>query len=523
MSGGPHCHGDDLDLQQALQQGSLAAAENEELQARTSSSSTAQDVDSPGPGAAGHAEGLAPPPVATSRGAPRQNRSCKISVEVALAICQAQPTGQHTRSDGVSRALANLYGITPKAVRDIWNGRTWARVTGRSRQQAGDVPWNAGTGTAQMGAGIVGSAMASPVVAMGHHAATQGTPERLHLLPRPQPISTGALAGAGAGAMGLSRNPVQDASGAFSFRPNLVEHPDGAIGFHDARGGRNHWHTGPSSSRRAQDGLRMSADTNGPAGIWDVPTMQPHSLPAMGHAQGHTGTARNLVGRHSSALEHYTTPHVGGESSLAPAPLSQAQYAAAAPAMVQQNRDLRIHGLPDTTANFLAPSRVDDGEMVNFYSGPRARPSDAQASASLPNPGNRTRDLVSLQDRLQRPGPTPMPGDGAHMKMMDGPSRSPGPVQWADDRGLDTTWNDESTAQGAMNTEDADSGSSSGSGSVVDFPPFTFGQVLRTLSDRPLPPDFNGRDEGEADEETEAAEEVKHAEADDGKSGMGRR
>ena len=106
---------------------------------------------------------------------------------------------------------------------------------------------------------------------------------------------------------------------------------------------------------------------------------------------------------------------------------------------------------------------------------------------------------------------------------MDGPSRSPGPVQWADGRGLDTTWNDESTAQGAMNTEDADSGSSSGSGSVVDFPPFTFGQVLRTLSDRPLPPDFNGRDEGEADEETEAAEEVKNSEADDGKSGMGRR
>lgn len=273
--------------------------------------------------------------------------------------------------------------------------------------------------------------------------------------------------------MGLRRNPAPDASGALSFWPNPAAHPEGSIGYHGARGGgRGHRHTGLSTSLRAQDELRVTTDTNGPAGIWGVPMMRQHSRSPMGHAQGHTGTAGNLVGRHSSALEHHTTAHVGGESSLAPAPLSQAPYAAASSAMLQQNRDLHIHGLPDTTANFLAPSRVNDGEMVNFSSGPRACRSE----------------LVSLQDRLQRPSPTPTPGDGAHMKMMDGPSQSPCRVQWADGRELDTTWNDESTALGAMNTEDADSGSSSGSSSG------TFEQALHTLSDRPLPPDFHGQD-----------------------------
>jgi len=306
----------------------------------------------------------------------------------------------------------------------------------------------------------------------------------------------GGLPGVGAGAMGLDGNPVQDASGALSFRPNPAAHPEGSTRFPEARGGgRDHRPTGLSTSLRAQDELRMTTSTHGPAGIWAVPMMRQHSWSPMGHAQGHTGTAGNLLGRHSSALEHYTAAHVGWESSLAPAPLSQAQlchYTAAASAMLRQNRDLHIHGLPDSTANFLAPSRVCGGEMVNFYSGPRARPSrsDAQASASLPNPGNRTRDLASLQDSLQRLSPTPTPRDGTRMKMMDGPSRGPVLVQWADDRGLDTTWNDKSTAQDAMNMEDADSGPGPGSGL-----PFTFEQALHALSDCPLPPDFHGQDE----------------------------
>ena len=219
--------------------------------------------------------------------------------------------------------------------------------------------------------------------------------------------------------MGLDGNPVKDASGALSFWPNPAAHPEGAIGFLEARGAsRDHRPTGLRTRLRAQDVLRMSADTNGSAGIWAMPMMRQHSWSPMGHAQGHTDAAGNLFGQASPALGHRPTAHVGGGSSLAPAALSQAQYAAAAPAM-------------------------------------------------------------SLQDRLQRPSPTPTPGDGAHMKMMDGPSQSPCRVQWADGRGLDTTWNDASTALGAMNTEDADSdsssGSSSGSGSGL---PFTFEQAL---------------------------------------------
>ena len=105
--------------------------------------------------------------------------------------------------------------------------------------------------------------------------------------------------------MGLDGNPVKDASGALSFWPNPAAHPEGAIGFLEARGAsRDHRPTGLRTSLRAQDVLRMSADTNGSAGIWAMPMMRQHSWSPMGHAQGHTDAAGNLFGRASPALGH---------------------------------------------------------------------------------------------------------------------------------------------------------------------------------------------------------------------------
>ena len=158
-------HSDDPDLQWAIHE-SLAADANEEFLAGTRSStrtsSIHHDADVEGPEAAGHGGGSASPSVAVSRGSPRpKNRSCKISAEIARTISLAKPaewsTEQRNRSATTS-AVAKQYGITAKAVRDIWNGRTWAWVTRQSRQPAGDAPQNAGTGSAQMRAGIVGSA-----------------------------------------------------------------------------------------------------------------------------------------------------------------------------------------------------------------------------------------------------------------------------------------------------------------------------------------------------------------------------
>ena len=59
------------------------------------------------------------------------------------------------------------------------------------------------------------------------------------------------------------------------------------------------------------------------------------------------------------------------------------------------------------------------------------------------------------------------------MKRMDGPGRSSGPVHVADD----SQWDDKSTAQHAMNVEDA----------AIDFLPLTFEQS-QPFS---LPPDFH--------------------------------
>jgi len=438
----PSDHGDDPDLQRA--------------HTRTE-----------GPEAAEHGGGAAPPTVAASRGAPRR-RACKISAEDARAIFQAKSL----RDDGVARALGREYGITAKAVRDIWTGRTWARET---RCTTGASPRNAGTGGEKVGAGVVCGAWASRTP--GHHAAAHGESEHFHLLPSRSPNSLlGGLTGAGA--TGLDGNPVQDASAAISFRPTPAAHTEGAIG-----GGRDHWRTGLSRSLGALDEVRKTADTNEQADVWAVP-MRQNSWPLLGHAQGHRGTAGNRIGKADPALGHHAAAHCGGGSSFTPAPLSQAQYAAAAPAMQQQNWGPRIHNLPAPTANNLAPSHVGGGEMVDFCSGRRAHPSSAQASVSLTNPTNMMRTAGPFGDWVQGLSPSARPRDGADEKMMDRPRRSPGPVDNQDPRQYASDclsfWEDKSIGGNAMDEAAA----------PVNLVPFTFERALRSLSDCPLPHDF---------------------------------
>ena len=49
----------------------------------------------------------------------------KLDAEAAIAIFLARGAGR----DGVSKALAKQYNLTTKAVRDVWNRRTWGQVT----------------------------------------------------------------------------------------------------------------------------------------------------------------------------------------------------------------------------------------------------------------------------------------------------------------------------------------------------------------------------------------------------------
>ena len=58
------------------------------------------------------------------------DRMAKISQEVAKAIFVAKKRpAHHRRRDNLASTLAARYGITPRAVRDIWNLRTWAHAT----------------------------------------------------------------------------------------------------------------------------------------------------------------------------------------------------------------------------------------------------------------------------------------------------------------------------------------------------------------------------------------------------------
>jgi len=130
-----------------------------------------------------------------------------------------------------------------KAVRDIWNGRTWAQFTREYRAPAGDndAPQNAGTG-----GGIAGGAEASPVPE--RHAAALIMSG--HVLAWPTPNVLQGFAGAGAGETGLGRKQVEDAL----FQPNPAAHPEDVVRFHEARGsGHDHWYTALGRSSGAQD------------------------------------------------------------------------------------------------------------------------------------------------------------------------------------------------------------------------------------------------------------------------------
>jgi len=201
-----------------------------------------------------------------------------------------------------------------------------------------------------------------------------------------------------------------------------------------------------------------------PASMLALPMMRQHSWPPMSHAQGHTG---NIIARGHPATGHNAATHGEGEKSPA-----QAYCAAGVPAMLQQDWVPRIHDLPAPTANVLAPSL-------------RAIPSSAQASASHGGAGNAG-------------GTGASPASGRHAAAHGAPEHfhwfpwvppnSLGGLADAAAGAMDSfiadgvTWHDKSTAQDAMNTEDA----------AIDFLPFTFEQALESiLSDRPLPLGFH--------------------------------
>ena len=180
--------------------------------------------------------------------------------------------------------------------------------------------------------------------------------------------------------------------------------------------------------------------------------------------------------------------HGRGLRHCTPALLSRAQCAAAAPAI--QDWGPRVHDLPVPAANFLAPFYVHCDEIFEFFSPPRARPSGSPASALLSNPTNMkpVRHVGSFEDWAQRPRSSPMPLNGADMKMAVWSGWSSGPVLWTADYSPNPgwIWNDTSTARDATNVV---------KGAAIDFLPFTFEQSLQELSSRPLPPDFHMQDE----------------------------
>ncbi|EKX44357.1 hypothetical protein GUITHDRAFT_109806 [Guillardia theta CCMP2712] len=59
---------------------------------------------------------------------PRAHITDRIACEIYL-FRLSQPPDQLWLPTPASVALGRRYGITPKAVRDIWNRRTWARAT----------------------------------------------------------------------------------------------------------------------------------------------------------------------------------------------------------------------------------------------------------------------------------------------------------------------------------------------------------------------------------------------------------
>ena len=73
-------------------------------------------------------ERATPSPVMLPETKEQGGRLCAISPQDALSIFLAAKHNR-TKYDRLANRLAEEYGITSKAVRDIWSLRTWARIT----------------------------------------------------------------------------------------------------------------------------------------------------------------------------------------------------------------------------------------------------------------------------------------------------------------------------------------------------------------------------------------------------------
>jgi hypothetical protein len=73
-------------------------------------------------------ERATPSPVMLQETKEQGGRLCAISPQDALSIFLAAKHNR-TKYDRLANRLAEEYGITSKAVRDIWSLRTWARIT----------------------------------------------------------------------------------------------------------------------------------------------------------------------------------------------------------------------------------------------------------------------------------------------------------------------------------------------------------------------------------------------------------
>jgi hypothetical protein len=61
-----------------------------------------------------------------SRAVLSREKACQIFCSRGLVYCDRN--GKFVQSSSNSLALA--YGVSPKTIRDIWNGRTWSHITG---------------------------------------------------------------------------------------------------------------------------------------------------------------------------------------------------------------------------------------------------------------------------------------------------------------------------------------------------------------------------------------------------------
>jgi hypothetical protein len=381
-------HSDDPDLELTDPQRSSSTAEDSDLKAE----------------AAEYEGGAAP---AAAAAAAPSRRSCKISAEDALAIFHAKASRKRIRSDEcTSSALAERYGITVKAVRDIWTGRTWSKVTGQSRHRPFHAPQNAGTDGAQV----------AQELRVEWHAFS---------------------------------DDVQDASGVLdsklSFWPNPAAHPEGVIGFHEARrGGRDHWHSA-------------------------VPMMREHSkAPFQDCAHRLSPSATSGDG---AAVETMDGPGCSSD------PVFWAE-------------DSSSDDKSDDRSS--PPDAPGDDSSSDDKSDDR---SSAQDSNSSDNKSSAQDAMAVEQAWSGSNSGSSGSGNGskALMRLMLG--------QWSGSSGSGSdsgsgSGSDSSPPVIEANEQVSDSGSCSCSGSGSDeggsggVQPFTFGQALHKLSACPLPPDF---------------------------------